>query len=164
MARGDQPMAEGDDGDTLFTVTTGKALGATISDEDMDHLGILASETAWDALLASLPQVPPKIPRTNIVISPKELDSIIASYAFSPDAVAVIRRKGTALEIELSGHTTSSDYLSVGKPVLLTPVAADEFEIAGPREDRLHIDRGAAGAIVGITLNPGPWAVHATRK
>ena len=31
MARGDQPMAEGDDGDTLFTVTTGKAVGATIS-------------------------------------------------------------------------------------------------------------------------------------
>jgi hypothetical protein len=47
MARGDQSMAEGDDGDTLFTVTTGKAVGATISDEDMDHLGILASETAW---------------------------------------------------------------------------------------------------------------------
>jgi 6-aminohexanoate-oligomer endohydrolase len=48
MARGDQPMAEGDDGDTLFTVTTGKAVGATIRDEDMDHLGILASETGWD--------------------------------------------------------------------------------------------------------------------
>jgi hypothetical protein len=52
----------------------------------------------------------------------------------------------------------------VGKPVLLTPVATDEFEIAGPREDRLHIDRDATGSIVGITLNPGLWAVHATRK
>lgn len=164
MARGDQPMAEGDDGDTLFTVTTGKVVGATISDADMDDLGILASETAWDALLASLPRLPPKTPRTNIVLSPKELDSIVASYAFSPDAIAVVRRKGTALEIELTGHTTSSSYLSVGKPVLLTPVATDEFEIAGPREDRLHIDRDAMGAIVGITLNPGPWAVHAVRK
>jgi len=72
--------------------------------------------------------------------------------------------KGTALEIELTGHTTSSSYLSVGKPVLLTPVATDEFEIVGPREDRLHIDRDSTGAIVGITLNPGPWAVHATRR
>jgi hypothetical protein len=45
---------------------------------------------------------------------------------------------------------TSSNYLSVGKPVLLTPVATDEFEIAGPREDRLHIDRDATGSIVGI--------------
>jgi len=164
MARGDQPMAEGDDGDTLFTVTTGKVVGATISDADMDDLGILASETAWDALLASLPQLPPKTPRTNIVISPKELDSIVARYAFSADAIAEVRRKGTALEIELTGHATSSDYLSVGKPVLLTPVATDEFEIAGPREDRLHIDRDATGAIVGITVNPGPWAVRATRK
>src|SRR5271166_2553414 len=164
MARGDQPMAEGDDGDTLFTVTTGKVVGAAISDADMDDLGMLASETAWDALLASLPQLPPKTPRTNIVLSPKELDSIVARYAFSADAIAEVRRKGTALEIELTGHATSSDYLSVGKPVLLTPVATDEFEIAGPREDRLHIDRDATGAIVGITVNPGPWAVRATRK
>ena len=164
MARGDQPMAEGDDGDTLFTVTTGKVAGATISDADMDDLGILASETAWDALLASLPQLPRKAPPTNIVVSPRELDSMVASYAFSPDAIAQVRRKGTALEIELTGHTTSSNYLSVGKPVLLTPVAIDEFEIAGPREDRLHIDRDATGALVGITLNPGPWAVHATRR
>ena len=164
MARGDQPMAEGDDGDTLFTVTTGKAVGATISDADMDNLGILASETAWDALLASLPQLPPKTPRTNVVLAPRELDSIVASYAFSPDAIAEVRRKGTALEIELTGHATSSNYLSVGKPVLLTPVATDEFEIAGPREDRLHIDRDATGAIVGVTLNPGPWPVHAVRK
>jgi len=164
MARGDQPMAEGDDGDTLFTVTTGKAVGATISDEDMDHLGILASETAWDALLASLPQLLPKTPRTNVVLAPKELDSIVASYAFSPDAVAVVRRKGTALEIELTGHTKSSNYLSVGRPALLTAVAKDEFEIAGPREGRLHIDRDAHGAIIGITINPGLWPVPATRK
>lgn len=164
MARGDQPMAEGDDGDTLFTVTTGKAVGATISDEDMDHLGILASETAWDALLASLPELPPRTPRTNIVLAPKELDSIVASYAFSPDAIAVVRRKGSALEIELTGHTKSSNYLSVGHPALLTAVARDEFEIAGPREDRLHIDHDAQGAIIGITINPGPWPVHATRK
>jgi len=138
--------------------------GATIGDSDMDDLGVLASETAWDALLASLPQLPRKAPRTNIVVSPKELDSIVASYAFSPDAIAQVRRRGAALEIELTGHTTSSNYLSVGKPVLRTPVAIDEFEIAGPREDRLHIDRDATGAVVGITLNPGPWAVHATRR
>ena len=120
--------------------------------------------TAWDALLASLPQLPPKTPRTNIVPSAKELDSIVGSYAFSSDAVAVVRSKGTALEIELTGHTTSSNYLSVGKPALLTAVATDEFEIAGPREDRLHIDRDADGAIIGITINPGVWPVRATRK
>ena len=164
MARGDQPMAEGDDGDTLFTVTTGKAVGATIGDEDMDHLGMLASETAWDALLASLPQLPPITPRTNIVLSPKEQDSVVGSYAFSTDAVAEVRREGTALEIELTGHTKSSNYLSVGHPALLTAVARDEFEIAGPREDRLHIDRDAHGTIIGITINPGLWPVRATRK
>ena len=164
MARGDQPMAEGDDGDTLFTVTTGKVVGAAISDADMDDLGMLASETAWDALLASLPQLPPVTPRTNIVLSPKELDSVVGSYAFSTDAVAEVRRKRTALEIELTGHTKSSNYLCVGHPALLTAVARDEYEIAGPREDRLHIDRDAHGAIMGITINPGLWPVRATRK
>jgi L-aminopeptidase/D-esterase-like protein len=164
MARGDQPMAEGDDGDTLFTVTTGKVVGAAISDADMDDLGMLASETAWDAVLASLPQLAPITPRTNIVFSPKELDSVVGSYAFSTDAVAEVRRKGTALEIELTGHTKSSNYLSVGHPAMLTAVARDEFEIAGPREDRLHIDRDAHGAIIGITINPGLWPVRATRK
>ncbi len=164
MARGDQPMAEGDDGDTLFTVTTGKAVGATITDEDMDHLGVLASETAWDALLASLPSLPPKTARTNIVLSAKEMDGVVAAYTFSPEAIAEIRRNGNLLEIELTGRATSSSYLSVGKAVTLTPVATDEFEIAGPREDRLRIDRDRTGAIVGITINPGPWAVHARRN
>jgi hypothetical protein len=164
MARGDQPLAEGDDGDTLFAVTTGRAVGATINDEEMDNLGLLASETAWDALLASLPPLPVKTPRTNIVPSPLSLDGMVGHYAFSRDVMAEIRRKGTALEIEPTGHTNSNNYLSVGHPAILTAVATDEFEIAGPREDRLHIDREAHGAITGITLNPGLWPVHATRK
>jgi L-aminopeptidase/D-esterase-like protein len=164
MARGDQPLAEGDDGDTLFAVTTGQSVGATISDEDMDNLGLLASETAWDALLASLPPLPVKTPRTNIVPSSLALDGMLGHYAFSPDAIAEIRRKGSVLEIELIGHANSSNYLSVGHPALLTAVATDEFEIAGPREDRLHIDRDGHGAIIGITINPGLWPVRATRK
>jgi hypothetical protein len=67
-------------------------------------------------------------------------------------------------EIELTGHAKSSNYLSVGHPALLTAVATDEFEIAGLREDRLHIDRDAHGAIIGITINPGLCPVRATRK
>jgi L-aminopeptidase/D-esterase-like protein len=164
MARGDQPLAEGDDGDTLFAVTTGQSVGATISDEDMDNLGLLASETAWDALLTSLPPLPVKTPRANMMPSSVALDGMVGHYAFSPDAIAEIRRKGSALEIELTGHANSSNYLSVGRPALLTAVAPDEFEIAGPREDRLHIDHDVHGAIIGITINPGLWPVHATRK
>ena len=162
MARGEQPMAEADDGDTLFAVTTGGAKGVTISDEDMDDLGMLASETAWDAILASLPPVQVKTPRTNIVPSSQALDSMAGRYAFAPNAIAELRRKSSALEIELSG--TSNDYFTAARPVALTAVATDEFEIDGPREDRLHIDRDARGTIIGITLNPGLWAIHAKRK
>src|SRR5271170_2417090 len=106
---------------------------------------MLASETAWDALLASLPPLPVKTPRTNLVPSSLALDDMRGHYAFSQDAIAEIRRKGSALEIELTGHANSSDYLSVGHPALLNAVATDEFEIAGPRGDRLHIDRDVRG-------------------
>jgi hypothetical protein len=47
---------------------------------------------------------------------------------------------------------------------MLSPVAADEFELTGPRGDRLHIDRDAHGTITGVTLNPGPWHLHAVRR
>jgi hypothetical protein len=164
MARGDQPLAEGDEGDTLFAVTTGQSAGATISDEDMDNLGMLASETAWDALLASLPPLPVKTPRTNVAPTSIELGGMLGRYAFSPDAIAEIRRNGSALEIGLTSRANSSNYLSAAQPALLTAVATDEFEIAGQREDRLNIDRDAHGAIIWITINPGLWPVHATRK
>ena len=124
----------------------------------------VVAATAWDALLASLPPLPVKTPRANIVPSSVALDGMVGHYAFSSDAIAEIRRKGSALEIELTGQASSSNYLSVGHPALLTAMATDEFEIAGTREDRLHIDRDAHGTITGITINPGLWPVHATRK
>jgi hypothetical protein len=65
--------------------------------------------------------------------------------------------------IPTSISVISTDYLSADRPVPLTPVASDEFVIAGPGGDRLHIDRDGHGAIVGITINPGPWAVSAPR-
>ncbi|MGA2376878.1 MAG: hypothetical protein ABSF72_15260 [Candidatus Sulfotelmatobacter sp.] len=112
---------------------------------------------------AASPRTPPALPSESYPVS-LALEGMVGRYAFSLDATAEILRKGSALEIELIGHANSSNYLSVGHPALLTGVATDEFEIAGPREDRLHIDRDAHGAIIGITINPGLWPVHATRK
>jgi hypothetical protein len=162
MARGEQPLAGADDGDTLFAVTTGGAKGITISDEEMDDLGMLASEAAWDAILSSLPPLPVKTIRTNVVPPSQVLDGMVGHYAFAADAIAELRRKGPSLELEITGPT--NNYFTAGTPALLTAIATDEFEVAGPRADRLHIDRDEHGVIVGITLNPGLWAIHATRK
>ena len=50
MARAIQPFHTPDDGDILFTVSTGE-VGA--DDVDSTALGVIASELAWDAVLAS---------------------------------------------------------------------------------------------------------------
>jgi hypothetical protein len=161
MGRAIQPFSTLDDGDTLFAATTAAVRHQPLTDDDIDELGVLASETAWDAILASVPALPAPTPRMNLTIPPSLLEGMVGSYIFAKDAIAELRRRGDTLEIELRGQT--SDYLVPGHPLLLTAVATDEFEIAGPRGDRLHVDRDAHGAVVGITINPGLWPVHARR-
>jgi L-aminopeptidase/D-esterase-like protein len=59
MARAIQPFHTLNDGDVLYTVSTG-----AVTDEAVDPLalGVAASELAWDAVLASLTNVPPPLP------------------------------------------------------------------------------------------------------
>jgi hypothetical protein len=55
MARAIQPFASVSDGDTLYAVTTGEIDNPKLSSI---NLGLLASEVAWDAVLASVPPLP----------------------------------------------------------------------------------------------------------
>jgi L-aminopeptidase/D-esterase-like protein len=158
MARAIQPFGTQYDGDTLFAVTTGAVKDRSLGSPD---LGVLASETAWDAVLASVPALPERTQRTNPELSPSALDRAVGRYEFAPGIVAALRRQGAGLEIEATG--AESQYLKAGRATALTAVAIDEFELSGPREDRLRIDRGRDGRVIGITLNPGPWAVKARR-
>jgi len=82
-------------------------------------------------------------------------------YEFAPGAVADVRRAGAGLEVELAGR--GSLYLPADQWVSLVAVGKDEFELATPRADRLHFDHDASGRIVGLTINPGPWPIHAHR-
>jgi hypothetical protein len=130
MGRGIQPFRLSDDGDTLFAVSTAEGKAPEISDEDLGNLGSRASETAWDAILASVPVLPVATPRTNVRLSSATLDSI-AGHLFAPDAIAELRHKGDTLEIELTGRRTR-DYLSAGHPLMLNSVPTDESEMVGP--------------------------------
>jgi len=160
MARAIQLFSTSDDGDTLFAVTTGGK--GPISDDDLNDLGLLASETAWDAILASAPPLPPVAPRTDMTLTSAMVDACVGRYEFAPWAVAEVRRNAAGLEIQVAKR--DSLYIPAGKWVSLTLVAPDEFELATSRADRLHIDRDAHGRIEGLTINPGPWPVHAVRK
>lgn len=59
MARAIQPFHTLNDGDALYTVSTNAVVDNTI---DPLALGVVASELAWDAVLASLTGVPPRLP------------------------------------------------------------------------------------------------------
>jgi L-aminopeptidase/D-esterase-like protein len=158
MARAIQPFGTRADGDTLFAVTTADVRDGALDPTD---LGTLAAETAWDAILASVPALPVPPPRSDIVVPEKALQAMAGRYEFAPGVIGELRRHGASLEIEASGR--DSAYLIAGKPVSLNPVAPDEFEMGNGRADRLQINRDARDRVVGITINPGPWPIRGVR-
>jgi L-aminopeptidase/D-esterase-like protein len=158
MARAIQPFGTEFDGDTLFAATTAEVKTSTVSPVD---LGALASETAWDAVLASAPVLPAVAPPLKITLTTAQLDAYVGRYEFAPGAIAEIRRAGSGLEIDVPGR--DSLYLPADHWETLMPAGTDEFELGTPRADRLHLDRDARGRIVGLTIDPGPWPVRARR-
>lgn len=158
MARAIQPLATEDDGDTLFAVTTGEVENPQLS---AARLGVLASEVAWDAVLASVPRLPPAGPSATVTLSEPALAAFLGEYEFAPGIRARVRRQGGGLAIELDDH--ESLYLPRATPVELRPVSADEFLLGTPRADRVRFERRADGTIAGLVVNPGPWAIPARR-
>lgn len=158
MGRAIQPFGTRADGDTLFAISTGEIKNPAL---DPIVVGTIASEAAWDAILASAPIEPAPTPRTAEKPTTAALDSATGRYEFVPGVTAQIRRHDAALEIEVTGR--ESLYLPAGKAVPLTPVSLNEFELGTPRADRLHVDRDARGRVEGFTINPGPWPIRAIR-
>jgi hypothetical protein len=158
MARAIQPFGTEFDGDTLFAVTTGEVKNAGLGTPD---LGTLASEAAWDAVLASAPELPAARPRAEVAVTSASINIFVGHYEFAPGVIAEIRRAGAGLEIAVTGQ--DSLYLPVGRWVSLAAVGTDEFELGTLRADRLHLERDARGRIEGLTINPGPWPVRARR-
>jgi hypothetical protein len=158
MARAIQPFGTFVDGDTLFAVSTGEVNNAALNPID---LGALASETAWDAILATAPVLPESPPHAQAAATRATLASCVGRYTLAPGVIANIRAHGDALEIDVPGR--DSQYLPADKAVALKSTGADEFELGTPHADRLHIDRDARGRIAGFTINPGPWPIRAQR-
>jgi L-aminopeptidase/D-esterase-like protein len=157
MARAIQPFGMMVDGDTLFAVSTGEIVDPALNSLD---LSTLASEAAWDAVIASAP--PEEEQQAQAASSGKtSTEDVAGRYSLAPDVVAEIRQVGDAMQIEVTGR--DSLYLSDGKPVGLAPYAANEFVLMTPRADHLRIDRDAHGRASGFTLNPGRWPIRARR-
>ena len=158
MARAIQPFGTMNDGDSLFAVTTAEIENPKLSPVD---LSVLASETAWDAVLASVPVLPPAGPVEPVTLSAQTLDAFAGEYDLGSGARASVRREGTGLRIV--GGDRGSLYLPKGKTLDLRPVSAVEFLLDTPRADRLRFERSSGGEVVGFVINPGPWPIAAKR-
>jgi L-aminopeptidase/D-esterase-like protein len=158
LARAIQPLATEDDGDTLFAATTGEVENPDLS---ASQLAVLASEAAWDAVLASVPERPPAGPTTPVTVAGPALDACVGDYEFAPGVRARVRREAAGLAVELGDH--ESLYLPRRTPVELTPVGPDEFVLRTLRGDRVRFQREAGRPASGLVINPGPWAVPARR-
>ena len=157
MSRAIQPFSTSDDGDTLIAVTTGQVATQGLSETD---LGVLASEVAWDAVLASVPELSERGPQKPVSWTVEQMDEIVGEYRFSYWASIRIERDGDTLL--LHGPGMESLYFPAAGSVRLVPVSADELVVDDDGAYRLRIER-REGRVVGVTLEPGPWAQLATR-
>lgn len=156
MARGIQPYSTMDDGDVLFAVTTSEVDNDALPAMD---LSTIASEVAWDAILASVPPQDPASPTAPIEVSPADLDRLAGTYEFPSGARVTVRREGARLRTSLSGM--GGLFFSEGGNTLV-PVGDRDFLIDGPRVDRVRFGLERGQAMV-MTLNPGQWGQVARR-
>jgi L-aminopeptidase/D-esterase-like protein len=158
MARAIQPFGTMDDGDTLFAVTTGEVDNPALSPVD---LATIASEAAWDAVLASVPPLPRPEAGERRPSTEAELDACVGEYELAPGARVFVKREGGTLHIDVGER--GSLYLPKGGVVALRQVSASEFVLDTPRADRIRFDRSSAGGVEGFVINSGPWPIPARR-
>jgi L-aminopeptidase/D-esterase-like protein len=155
MNRAIQPFSTEHDGDVLYAVTTDEIDNPSLSPMD---LGVLASELAWDAVLSSIPEVQ-AVPRLrNEQPNADELQRLSGTYEF---------HGGNDLEISVeAGSLTATSkqngriYFDKGRKYQLSAAEGGLFIIESAARDVIRFDE-SDGRIVGLTLNPGDWSIHA---
>lgn len=156
MGRAIQPYATPADGDVLFAATTAAVDNPALSGE---NLGLLASEAAWDAVLASVPRLDPPMPKGSAP-SQAALHAFAGTYEFAPGMNVTIEQEGERLWAR--GPSRANLYLPAEGRVALEPTGPADFRIAAPRGDRIRFER-AGKRVTGLTINPGHWPVSARR-
>lgn len=159
MARAIQPFQTQRDGDVLFAVSTGE-----VEDTDMnpETLGVLASEVAWDAVLASVPELPP-VDTTVAEVDAAVLDAHTGRYIFGPEAELTITRNGDRLFAEATGGRPIYGF-QTGERVEIFPSSETDFFSHNIRGDHLRFPRNENDRGAGLVLNPGPWELTARRE
>lgn len=157
MGRAIQPFATQSDGDVLVAVTTDEVENPDLPAID---LGLIASELAWDAVLSSVPALPPLPALAGAAPDPATLAACVGTYAFAGDSRLTVTLDGDRLSARYAGAPTI--YFGQDQALELLPAEGGLFLVEGRARDVLRFDR-RGGAVTGLTLNPGPWEQPAER-
>ena len=157
MNRAIQPFATEEDGDVLYAVTTDEVDNESLSPID---LGVLASELAWDAILSSVPPLPPTPVASKTKPDPNALAKFRGSYGFYGGGELVVGLDAGTLSAEFKGK--GRIYFDPGRTYRLAAAQDGSFVLESAARDVVRFD-GSDGTITGLTMNPGPWAIRAAR-
>jgi 6-aminohexanoate-oligomer endohydrolase len=159
MARGIQPFATQDDGDTLFAISTAEISADVV----FGDLSAIAGETIWDAILASVPEEPAFSSSVSSAgVSPDELGTYQGTYRFGPNALLKIMVSNGKLILD-PGAVEFFD-LAPHRPVTLESISATEFYIESLYHTRIAFERDSSGKITEAVINPGRWQQRGIRE
>lgn len=153
MARGIQPFHTENDGDVLFAVTTNEVDNPALAPVD---LGVLASEVAWDAILASVPRLPP-MKRDTVTLTAGQMDLLAGDYDFGGGTRLTVTRRSNQLVARASGRQAFYGF-ALNEEVGLIPNSAVSFTARNARLDVLRFEPDGT-----LVLNPQPWELRGKR-
>ena len=151
MGRAIQPFGTLNDGDVLFAASTGDVDSSDLHPTD---LGTVASEVMWDAILASVPDVPDSTVVASGLSLPPDPTEVVGRYSF-----------GNELSMDVG--------VAEGRPTLTNTGGRDMFGVR-PGESLAALSDGEALCTTQslflpafgfagtdsrrrLVLNPGPW-------
>ncbi len=158
MSRAIQPFATSQDGDILYAVTTDEVENPSLSATD---LSVIASELAWDAVLASVPVIPERPKPLTSMPTSESLKKFTGIYEFFGGGKLLVSQEPQGLVARFEGN--GRIYFDKDKSYTLTPAENGLFIIETPGREVIRFDENG-GRVTGMTLNPGPWPIRAERK
>lgn len=155
MSRAIQPFGTLYDGDALYAVSTGELEEPQLTGPE---IGVVASETMWDAILASVPpQQPLPVPPAEPLSCTDDCRGLAGEYRFSDTASLEVRFDAGQLLARANGEMA---VFAIGKEaeVELQPLSAREFFVPGRYPLKLQFaDSGQ------LVINPGHWEQRGNR-
>ncbi len=160
MGRAIQPFHTETDGDTLFAATTGEIENPSLSERD---LGVLASETAWDAVLDSVPRLDDSPRGDFIEPAPGHVAGLAGKYHFGTGAELTVEIADERVFVRATGNREIYGF-KPGERIEILPTSPTDFFHRDISSPRIRFDCDVSGRAVGMTINPGNWPVKGIKK